>query len=392
MPDVIVTDGLWRKSLSAVRSLGKSGYNVTVFGDSLFTTSFWSRYTNKRIVCPDAKEHPDEFGKKLTSYLVHKKNKIKPVLLPMEDDTLNWVSENRKSLSDFSDFLIPSKESLAVAQDKSATLKLASKLGLTTPKTYCPSSLDEFTTQLDELKKQDNIKNYIIKPVTGSGSSGLIYLEEDSSINWEHHWSEHGRLVIQERISHQGQGIGVSLLFDTKSHCVASFVHARLQQYPNSGGPSTSRVSIENNALIEKSILLLKGLNWQGVAMVEWKMDPQSNTPKLMEINPRFWGSLELAIRAGIDFPSLYVMAAQKKDINNYHQYTTGVICRWLFPGEILRYISQNKTDREGILSFLKGLPSTAEEWNSQDIRGFFSAFFCPAFSILNPKYWKYIR
>ena len=44
----IVTDGLWRKSISAIRSLGKEHIAVTVMGDSIFTTGMWSRFCYKK--------------------------------------------------------------------------------------------------------------------------------------------------------------------------------------------------------------------------------------------------------------------------------------------------------------------------------------------------------
>ncbi len=44
--------------------------------------------------------------------------------------------------------------------------------------------------------------------------------------------------------------------------------------------------------------------------MVEFKADARTGTPYLMEINGRFWGSLQLAIDAGVDFPAILVAAA----------------------------------------------------------------------------------
>jgi hypothetical protein len=44
--------------------------------------------------------------------------------------------------------------------------------------------------------------------------------------------------------------------------------------------------------------------------MVEFKIDRTTDTPYLMEINGRVWGSLQLAIDAGVDFPALLVAAA----------------------------------------------------------------------------------
>ena len=117
-----------------------------------------------------------------------------------------------------------------------------------------------------------------------------------------------------------------------------------------------------------------------------------SGKPKLLEINPRFWGSLELAIRSGVDFPLLYAKAAMGEKLVPVHDYRAGVVCRWMFPGEILRYMGQGRGRRESFRTFLKGLPYTAEEWDNSDIRGFLSAFFCPLFSVLKPKYWGYLR
>ena len=392
MREVIITDGLWRKSLSAVRSLGKSGYNVTVFGDSIFTTSFWSCYTTKWVRCPVAKDDSGAFGSRFISFLRKNKRQDKAILLPMEDDTLNWVSENRHELSEYVDFLIPTQKALTVGQNKSDTLALAAKLGLPIPETIFPSSIEDFLKDIKRIVSESSSRNYIVKPVHGSGSSGLIYLENSLTTDWESHWAEHGALIIQERISPLGQGIGVSVLFDSQSNCLAVFVHARLQQYPNSGGPSTSRVSIKDDVLVEMSLRLLKELQWRGVAMVEWKMDPNNGVPKLMEINPRFWGSLELAVRAGVDFPLLYARAVLGERNECQKKYSIGVICRWMFPGEVLRYLTQDKNKREGLMLFLKGLPHSSEEWDRTDIRGFVSAFICPIFSLLNPKYWKYLR
>lgn len=60
-----------------------------------------------------------------------------------------------------------------------------------------------------------------------------------------------------------------------------------------------------DEALYERTINLLDAFGWSGVAMVEYKVDERSGEPVLMEINGRFWGSLQLAVDAGVDFPRL---------------------------------------------------------------------------------------
>jgi predicted ATP-grasp superfamily ATP-dependent carboligase len=82
-------------------------------------------------------------------------------------------------------------------------------------------------------------------------------------------------------------------------------------------------------ALLGKAQALLERFGWEGVAMVEFKVDRASGVPYLMEINPRFWGSLQLAVDAGVDFPRLLVEAALGMDPTGPDRYRTGVRSRW---------------------------------------------------------------
>ena len=88
---------------------------------------------------------------------------------------------------------------------------------------------------------------------------------------------------------------------------------------------------------------LFKGLRWNGVAMVEFKIDKRDNLPKLMEINPRFWGSLALPIYAGVDYPYLLFQLARGEKVKKVEQYKVGVKARWLLLGDLL-WFSEWKT------------------------------------------------
>jgi predicted ATP-grasp superfamily ATP-dependent carboligase len=391
IPMAIVTDGMWRKSLSVVRSLGKAGSFVEVWGDSLFTMSFWSRYVRSRVVCKTAKDDALFFLNKLIDNLERIPLNSRPVLFPMEDATINLISQHRNKLSEYADFLIPPAEALSIAQSKLETQRFAKELNVPVPDVYFFDDVDNLIEFIRKIKFKDRLTEFIVKPTTGSGSAGIIYLNEKKDINWRMHWEKYGALIIQERIPREGRSMGASLLFDKSGRCVASFAHARLKEYPNSGGPSTSRVSIQNEKLINDSIKLLSALNWRGVAMVEWKFDLKSQMPKLIEINPRFWGSLELAVRSGVDFPFLYALAS--KGVTNLccHNYKFGVVCRWMLPGEILRFLTQDRSNRESIIEFFKGISITAEEWDHTDRIGSVLGMFCTIFSSFNPKYWKFL-
>ena len=110
----------------------------------------------------------------------------------------------------------------------------------------------------------------------------------------------------------------------------ASFAHRRLREKPPSGGVSVYRESIAADpALVERSRRLLEHFGWQGVAMVEYKVDERTGTPMLMEINGRFWGSLQLAVDAGVDFPRLLIECAEGRLPRRRRLYAVGTRLRW---------------------------------------------------------------
>jgi predicted ATP-grasp superfamily ATP-dependent carboligase len=387
--EIIITDGMWRKSLSVVRALGKMGFDITVFGDSIFTICFWSKYTSRRIYAHSASDSPEHFGHKLITHLSSRPGNVK-VLIPMEDESMMWASSNRERLKEYCSFLLPPHESLLIAQNKSKCLNYANQLGLPIPLTFSYHSFDQFLEKIRELKAQNKLNDFIVKPVSGRGSLGISYFPESNNLDWSVQWKNFGPLLIQQRIRSGGDAVGVSLLYDKNSNCIAEFVHKRLHEYPISGGPSTSRIGVLNEDLLNKSKILLEKLNWVGVAMVEWKYDSQSKLPYLMEINPRFWGSLELAVRSGINFPEGYVSGALSRLCTVQNKYSLDLKCRWVIPGDILRFFSQGKS-RESIMKFMKGLPEESEEWDRSDLMGTISVIFCTFAAVFKVKYWKFL-
>jgi hypothetical protein len=84
-------------------------------------------------------------------------------------------------------------------------------------------------------------------------------------------------------------------------------------------------------AACEYATRLLDELGWHGVAMVEFKRDVRDAVPKLMEINGRFWGSLQLAVDAGVNFPALLVEGVRRSEFGPQAPYRIGLQNRWLW-------------------------------------------------------------
>jgi predicted ATP-grasp superfamily ATP-dependent carboligase len=133
--------------------------------------------------------------------------------------------------------------------------------------------------------------------------------------------------LIQEYVSGKGQGLFA--LYD-RGKPVAFFAHKRLREKPPSGGVSVLSESVEvPPELYDMGRRILDHVQWHGVAMVEFKV-ADNGTPYLMEVNARFWGSLQLAIDAGVDFPWLLYQLVQGRTLNDLQRYIVGIRNRWL--------------------------------------------------------------
>jgi predicted ATP-grasp superfamily ATP-dependent carboligase len=334
MARVLVTDGHFRKSLAVVRSLGRKGVRVTVGERTFLNTSFFSKYCTKRFVYPSPQQSPDQFIEFLLKEI---KENHYDCVFPMEEGTLLLLAKYHSEISEYTYLLIPDLKKIEFVRDKGNLVRFAEKIGIPTPRTfYVPPS------RTLPLEGGGEGWRFVIKPRISSGSFGIVYARNREDLMPSYH-RVHERYpfpLIQEWIPDGGGTFGLSALFDEASNVKAAFVHKKLRMYPVQGGPSTLGEGVEHPQIMELGLSLLKSLNWVGVGMVEFKVDPRDGIPKLMELNPRFWGSLQLAIVSGVDFPYLMLRMAKRESFEPILHYAVGKRFRWLLLGDILHFLN----------------------------------------------------
>lgn len=334
--NVLVTDAQMRTSLAVIRSLGKMGLQVTAGEKTYFTTGFFSKYCHKKLVYPSPEKDEKKFIECLLNVL--KKDNY-DVLFPVADACLQPIMNNYDVLSQYTKIALPRPEIFMQGYDKGNTLRIAEQYNIPHPKTI-------FFKKGDNLSAIREIIDFpvIIKPTISSGSRGMARCSnfQELTEKIQRLQTIHQNILIQEYIPNGGE-FGVYTLFNSRSEPRALSVQRRLRSYPSSGGPSTLRETLRNETS-EKSIAiaftLLKAMQWTGVAMVEFRIDARDGIPKLMEVNSRFWGSLQLSILSGIDFPYLQYQVLTAGDIDPVMNYKEGIQCRWLLPGDILWYLT----------------------------------------------------
>lgn len=333
MSTVLITDAGARNVVAAVRSLGRKGITIVCGDEKRIALSAFSKYCSRHLTYPSPKKQPDRWLEWLLSQI---KTHDYDMIMPMDDDTVRLCSANKPEIARYTRIPVPGYDMLEKAFDKSRTLKIALE-----NKIPCPETI--FIEDIERVKEVAQKVKFpvVIKPRLSSGSRGIRYInnEEDLITTYAKVHSRYPYPLIQEYIPSGGRACGVFLLMNKKSEVRAIFAHKRLREFPVNGGPSTLRESIHFPELVERSIGLLKAMNWYGIAMLEYKQDPRDTVYKLMEINPRFWGSLELAISAGVDFPYLLYKMEMADDVEPVLDYPEGIRCRWLLPGDILHFI-----------------------------------------------------
>ncbi len=254
----------------------------------------------------------------------------------MEDDTQILISKNQDLFSQYTSFLIADHECLGCIQDKGNVMKRARSLGLPMPETFDVLDLESGMSLVDRLPYP-----VVVKPRVGAGGAGLSYVDGPHELEeaLRKAFRKGEGILVQERLPHDGRGLGASFLMDGRQKVLASFVHERLREYPVTGGPSTLRQSIVHEEVRECAERLLRSFRFRGVAMVEFKIDSRDGVPKLLEVNPRFWGSLALAVDSGVNFPYLLTLAALNIPFEPVVRYKVGHQTRWLLPGDMLHFI-----------------------------------------------------
>jgi predicted ATP-grasp superfamily ATP-dependent carboligase len=329
MPSVFVTDGLLRKSLSATRSLGGKGINTIVGEKSILSPSGFSKYCNKRLKYPDPQRYPDQFLKWAKENLDNN-----TVLIPMDDTILKLLIENEDLIKNYK-CIFPSKEAYNIACDKFETIKLAMQQDIDCPKSYFPKDNQDLLHIADIITYPA-----IIKPRKSSGSRGIRKVDNKEQLIaiFNEVKKDYNIPLIQEFVP-LGERYDVCLIYDRNNEIKATFVQKEIRHFPIEMGPSTVQESVKYEELIERSRKLLQPLKWTGIVEVEYMVDPRTNKPKLMEINPRFWNSLDLAVRAGVDFPYLYYKLSIGENVEQVTKYNVGIKSRWSIPADLLHFL-----------------------------------------------------
>jgi predicted ATP-grasp superfamily ATP-dependent carboligase len=227
---------------------------------------------------------------------------------------------------------VPDLAALEAAHDKLELTRRAEALGIPVPITHAPRDRAELTRLAESLRYP-----VVYKLRRGAAAVGLGFPASAGEL-LQHH---DGLRIAEDRVFTTDRPL-IQELIPGPVHDVVALFHQgepravmtqqRLAMRPARGGPGCYNQTTIDPDLAELGVTLLKSLGWHGPAMVEFKRDSRDGRFRLLEVNGRFWGTLGLAILAGIDFPWLTCRMALEGDIEPVPHYRVGVRYRWVIP------------------------------------------------------------
>jgi predicted ATP-grasp superfamily ATP-dependent carboligase len=332
---VLVTQGGMKHSLAIIRYLARQGAEVhaVVGQDRPRTLAHLSRHTAGTHVMPHRSES-GFIGRLLALLESHPFDVLVPVGYPVTEFVARHVDE----ITRWTRVMCPDKTVCEQAGDKLQMAQLAESLGIPIPRTWQVKSRD------DLRRMEDEAFPLVIKGRHESGKGIVSYAANRAELlaNFDalcerfHLRAVEEYPILQEYIP--GWGCGLCALYQGGVP-KRIFMHRRVREYPPSGGSSCCAESFFDGRLLDLGTRLLGHLRWHGVAMVECRFDTRRRRFTLIEVNAKFWGSLELALKAGADFAGDYVRGALGEDLPVSQAYRR-IRFQWPFDGDLQHAVS----------------------------------------------------
>lgn len=368
--DALVLDARLRQSLVTVRSLGHRGLHVAALEASKSVLAsksvptFSSRWCQQAFCAPSYEQSPEPYLAYLEQLLDHSRARV---LITSSNGTVALIRQYRAQLEQRVRIALAKEPALGIATNKDQTLEIAKQLGLGIPRGVNVGSLNEVSAALHEIGLPA-----VVKPIeswlwgeqqSASLMCQLVTTPDEARRAVEELTSLGGSTIFQQFLS--GRREAVSLLY-ANGEMYARFAQWAKRTEPPLGGISVLRQSIAvPEDISDQAERLVREIELEGYSEVEFRRD-SNGKPYLMEINPRLSASVELAVRAGVDFPYLLYQWANGDPIDYVKGYRVGGWMRFL-EGDIM-------TTVEALIQ--RGRPGVTPP--AQAIFDFFISFFKP--------------
>jgi predicted ATP-grasp superfamily ATP-dependent carboligase len=313
MRALIIEDGFQRGSLAACRALGRAGWQVGIGSpEKGFASS--SRYASAWHEVPPPEE--DESGFVAGVRAAVEKSGYELVFGAGDGEVLA-LSAAREELGAI--FPYGPHEDVVRAFDKVGLAEAAQRVGLAVPPSAqseeAPVVVKPRQTTVHDPEGGPLRLRAEVKDTPAEAQARVEYLEHVGAEPLVQRFVE-GDLVAQVAVT------------DRDSRVVAA-VQQRASAVTPGGGTARGATEALDPSLAEGVAALLEELNWFGLAQVQFQVPP-GGEPVLIDLNGRFYGSMALALAAGLNLPAIWAALATDRPLPVIEPPRLGVRYHWL--------------------------------------------------------------
>ena len=317
--DALVTEAHTRAAIAGLRALGRSGLAVVGLAPTRASAGLRSRYCSLSTTGPGVLRDPAAFAARVAE-LARAHGPL--TVYPVQEEAIDALFEASPALPPEVRLPYAGPGPLRILRDKRALPDLAADAGLTTPRVFAEGTsakLVEIAVPLPSMIKPVGKGGAIKRPVAvrsdGERRAMLESMPADEP------------LLVQERLA--GPVIGLAVVIDRDGRLVARFQQISRRTWPPDAGGSSVAVSVApDDRLASRVVELLKGAGFWGLAQVQFIESARG--PILIDVNPRFYGSMALACASGVNLAAAWHAVAGDRRPDPLGNYRVGVTYRWL--------------------------------------------------------------
>jgi D-aspartate ligase len=313
--------------LGVARSLAGRGIRIVGMDFDPRAPGFRSKYV-KGVRCPDPLVDPEG----LVEFLSKEGAKLdqKGVMLPCTDAFLNFVSRNRRELSEHYELTLPPESVIEGLVDKHFQYDWAAKLGIPMPQTFFPQDMDGVREIRDVLRYPAFIKGRASHLwARRFGNKGFIVRNaEELACGFGKAFEAGLTALVQKIMMPPGENfIGAAAYLGRDGYCTPAFTWRKVRQNPPNFGIGSCLVSLRAPELGEMGLRFMKGIGHKGIGAMGFKLDTDDGIWKFVEMNGRTWFQNQIAARCGYNLPLLQYLDSQGEELPALGEFEEGV--RW---------------------------------------------------------------
>lgn len=300
----VITDVHYRMAPALIRDLARAGVRVVCCERANVPgpLGFRSKYCAQAVTLP-----AEGWREALYALCAEqaRRDGVRPALLPVGAATLAVLAAEQARFSQVCGLCIPTPPQLDTFNSKRAVAALGERLGVPVPRRFAPGPGEDLAAFAARLPLPCVVKplcgeklglsaaqRYVIASTPGAAEAGFARFRalagEDP--------------VVQEYLP--GGGLGCSVLAE-EGTVRAALCHRRVREYPVAGGPSACCERVDRPDLVQYAGSMVKETHFTGLAMFEFKEDARGQ-PRLLEVNPRIWGTFPLTRVSKSGIPLLW--------------------------------------------------------------------------------------